>query len=501
MLTDTHDAVTDLQQEIEKRQGKNRRKAKNVDNIEQNETDSADDGDEKKRPPIARYYQAMAKAIALNPEAPWMSGFPERFHVVLKKRRRTVLQVVDETDGVCVLHEDKDSELDAIEGAIQRFCTTRLRFADCYQWTPAQCHAAAKHWRQDADLIEMPADVLFKGESGLTFHRLPFERNCRGAFPVWLELLSRMQDPDWAARHAAGENPPILENKAAHAFCLFFGSLMDFDPTASRAQYLWMHGEGGDSKSDIASVLHNLFGPAARSLETPDTTDSKRFFTSQLIGARVGVFSDVDNAEFTTSALWKKVTGDRIAPIEPKGKTSYSAEMKARFVFMSQHKPNISSKKADMRRIIYVPIAPFEGVQRDDYYDRLWAQTGPFLSWCMGLWARLRATGTSTIVGHNEAIREHVESIVEGEYTDFIESTFKLDCPIGFDPKKFWARAAYVNEKIRLRWPRRREQQAFKDYFKRVHGRTQINTTVVDRHGNKFNGWVYPNMQLLVTAP
>ncbi len=236
----------------------------------------------------------------------------------------------------------------------------------------------------DADV----APLLWPGEPGLTWQRLPWEL-ARGPAPTWVSLLGRMSNSD--------------------AFCDWIGSL--FCPEASLHQYIWVQGSGHDGKGAINRFLERVFGPSYRSKHPPRAGD--KFWTYGLIGARLVVLPDCDNSDFVRSGFFKALTGGDPVDVEAKGQMSGTVRLGCKFLVFSNEKPHVGTNKADQRRILYCEFTT-PGEYDPAFEERLWQEGGAFLAGCLAGYQR-RYPLHGAIAGD----RAQIEEIAIGNEDEF----------------------------------------------------------------------------------
>lgn len=118
-----------------------------------------------------------------------------------------------------------------------------------YCLTVKQAKEAVAYWVSvTPSLPAIPKIVAEKDFAGLCFHRLPFnfEREKKPT-PIFDEFFSRCTN--------------------AKAIKAWIGSLL-YD-NASRQQYVWLHGEGGDGKGSLTRFLQAILGPSYASTVVP----------------------------------------------------------------------------------------------------------------------------------------------------------------------------------------------------------------------------------------
>lgn len=292
---------------------------------------------------------------------PTLAEFPRKFHLIQEGQMQFVIE--EKEDGVCELFENED----AVTNAILKYTINELADKPAYLWTPPQVKQAKDFWKMSTEpLPESPKSVRWRGEKGRCYSRLPWEFKPRpwdkAKTPAWAEVIGRMTQPE--------------------AFMCWVGSL--FYPESNKQQYVWLHGEGNDSKSSITRFLSRVFGRAFVSKQTPQ--GDGRFWLCDLVGKSLAVFPDTNNCSFVKSGLFKSLTGGDPLPVEFKGKTPTTVTFNLSTMLISNGTPNIASNSADMRRLILVELKPRTNQDDPDFEPSLWSEGGVFLNGCIALY-------------------------------------------------------------------------------------------------------------------
>lgn len=200
----------------------------------------------------------------------------------------------------------------------------------------------------------------------------------------------------------------------------WFGSL--FVDESNRHQYVWLHGGGDDGKGSIARFFNKVLAHLYSSQVPPTLND--RFWTYGIKDARLVMFEDCNNTSFVTSGLFKMLTGGDYVRVEVKGGAVLSLLIKAKYMFLSNEKPDISSERADEKRIIYCTISPFKGVADDKIETALWDEGGAFLYKCLAMYAKMapehgRIKTDTTLIGQ-------VVETNEERFSSFLEAHFHV---------------------------------------------------------------------------
>lgn len=365
-----------------------------------------------------------------------LPAFPSRFLVLEPKTGISIPLLVNKDESVVVTNKT------SISNDIARYCDGPLNNIPSFTIKPKTARAAADYFLS----VQPPIDpneiklTRWLDEPGLTYRRLPWIKES-GDTPTWNDLLSRMSNNQ--------------------AFIDWIGSL--FFEESHLHNYVWIYGEGGDGKGAINRFLAKVFGTSYRSKSAP-TTDRggavDKFWAYNLIGARLAVFPDCENATFTTTGFFKSLTGGDPVEVEPKGSMGFTTHLNTRYAILANCKPAITSAKSNIRRIIYCEMQPTEQDWRG-VEDKLWAEGGYFLSQCIDNYLSKYPqhgpleTDHTALYGVIDENEQHIEN--------FFLEYFEL-VPDGFaTPKELTSAAAVV-------WPRQRKP--YRDllaWLKRVH--------------------------------
>lgn len=211
--------------------------------------------------------------------------------------------------------------------------------------------------------------VAFKSDDVYCWVKIPWdmEEGYDGKTPYFDSLFSRISN--------------------AQALKLWIGSLII--PQSDRQQYVWMYGEGGEGKSALTCFLTRLFGPTVGYLEPME--EKSQFFTSQIVGKRLAVVNECESVKFVTSGKIKSmVCGDKMK-CEYKGENSFDFEPMIKLLISSNHKPAISGKTSDLRRLIYCQFEPVPEelkIPRKILDEKLWEEGKWFISQCVSEYYR-----------------------------------------------------------------------------------------------------------------
>lgn len=398
----------------------------------------------KDKPTQADIYNAILDAMWGKPYSR-LADYPDRFHVVENDDGSTY-PIRERQEGVC--HQ---IGLSAVAASIAKY-TMNLGIGD-YALLAHQADQCAKQWLYQTTTVKDIIPVAMKSQEGLCWHRLPWDlvpkpmntANC----PIYAELFSRIGN--------------------AQAFMCFIGSL--FYPDSDRQQYVWVNSEGGDGKGALFRTLQWIFQPVYKA-EDANIANSP-FWTWGILGARLVVFHDSNNASFPQSGKFKSLTGDDPVRVEIKGGAIFTAKLNAKFIVLSNKTPELSSASSDMRRVIYCEIKNYIGAPAADYEDKMRLETPDFIQHCMHLYLEMRKT--SYIIPTDTAT---IENVVDGGEEEDFEIVFhryfvaEKDDP---DPYgSYQLSAGDVRDRLTAGGILDKKKQGnFKEYIKRVYNITR----------------------------
>jgi hypothetical protein len=389
--------------------------------------------------PPADLYHAIMDAIN---GGQWnlLPNFPCKLHLI-EPDRGTKIPLMELADQVVVQVSPKH-----VINLIMQYTQRELMDNDAYRFTVQQAKFAYDYWEASTKAIPPPAMVLWADEPGLTYRRLPWTQGL-GETPLWDELVGRMG--------AQGD-----------AFIAWVGSL--FFKDSDRQQYLWLYGQGQNGKGAITRFLGEVLGAAFRSELPPGPGD--RFWTRNLLGARLVSFPDCNSIGFPASGLFKSMTGGDGVRMEIKNGAVFHAELGCKFMFSSNEKPTLSSEAADMRRPIFINLDAISCAPDPGYERKLWAEGGRFLSGCIAIYessypghGRL-AVDNEDLVGHVVTTEERFADILN---TEFVIHPFNKNAMLRDYP---YAIGAQLQRMYRTMGMNEAEQRKFIKYLEVNHG-------------------------------
>jgi hypothetical protein len=431
---------------------------------------------------IKELYEAIA--TTLNQEAsPFMLKWPHLYRVLAPEKGRRI--IVEEKEGQVL----EEVPAEAVIFDVVKW----IRLHQVPEWflTVKNAKEAVDMWTAMASPLKSAeiANVRWADEDGYTWHRLPWKRTSMDDLPgdkspTWESMLARMVN--------------------AQAFIDWVGSLLVED--SSIQDYCWIHGTGHDGKGAINRFLAKVFGKSYRTKQPPRHDD--RFWTNGLVGARLVVFPDCNSYSFTTSGIFKSLTGGDHVTIEAKYKDSYTTKLNCKFLIFSNNRPAISSERADMRRLVYCEFTK-PGDYDPTFEERLWGEGGHFLSHCVGQYLE-KYPERGAIEKDNASLQEWV-SVVEEDYEAFFENHFKRPAQKyrqrhGLHGMTFEqvAEVAVTPERMqglmRVCFKNRREQLEFKAWLERKFGVTKEGVKLADGDVRRFYVGICLRHQLLATS-
>ncbi len=329
-----------------------------------------------KKPSIVEYYRALAGLMMRDGEpnalALHVGLFPETYCVTVDN-----LIVEADQDKIVRISTKRD-----VAATVAKFID-KIRHIDGWLWTAKQIDGFVDYWFYLAPRIPMPKAWAWPDDEALAFHRIPFLPT-DAPTPLWDEIMGRMGN--------------------SKAFKTWVGSL--FNSKSDRQTYVWLYGEGQNSKGAIIRALERTFGTAYKAEQVPDRRD--KFWSYWILGKRLVVFSDTNDVGFPATGFFKSLTGGDTVRMEIKGGASFSSALTAMFLFASNDRPAISSEKADLRRSILCELTAINGDPLVGYEDALWLEMPAFIAKCLVFHVE---HGPGAIQSSTEALENWVGSI------------------------------------------------------------------------------------------
>lgn len=320
------------------------------------------------------------------------------------------LKVVDDGKGVRKLLLVNDNrEVSYVEDELlvynlinytQKFMPTN----EDYIWLPNDAVACCRIFKSKQAIPE-PKKFAWQDDPDLCFKRLPFEFESKENYyhPYFDQLL---------------EN--IVSDK--NIFMDFIGSI--FINESSNQNYLWAFGLGGDGKGSFFSILEHLLGETCASLNIPSPQDNH--WGEFLIGKRLGIFSDVNNLTWTTSGMFKMLTGDDAIPINPKFQKHFSVKPRMKFIFASNFRPSITSMHADKRRLVFCEFKPVVREEYDNMAEKLIAEAQEIVNHCVKGYLKRYPKFTPLVSEINSKIVEEIAATTEEDFQDIFDKEIEI---------------------------------------------------------------------------
>lgn len=341
---------------------------------------------------VETYLEVIAAINGLHPGLP---PWPHKFHVY--EPETGIKELLLENHNRVVTHVNDN----ALTSAIVSYCNSSGK--PKLYLTNRDAQEVARMWINMTTAIEKPIGVSFKSDPGLAFHRVDFDLPQNASFdtpPLFEEFLTR------------------CGNKIA--LCAFIGSL--FDEKANKQQYLYIHGEGGNGKGALVSLLRRVLGPSSHGEVAPAKNKINNFWTSTFIGKRLVVFNECDQPDFPASGFFKSLSGGDAIRIEKKNKEAYSTELNCKFIFLSNEELSISSSIADQRRAIFCKVEKIKTKEKASYHDDLYAEAPKILRECIDIYKQVCPEGGSIPV---ETMADEQASVIDEKYYSMFDKHFK----------------------------------------------------------------------------
>lgn len=184
----------------------------------------------------------------------------------------------------------------------------------------------------------------------------------------------------------------------------FIGSI--FFEESYNQQYAWLHGEGGDGKGALLRAIEAVMGELYAAKFPKEEGD--KFWEYTLIGKRLVGFPEIEDGSFVTTGIFKMLTGGDKIFINPKGKDPFSYTPFAKYIFLSNRKPNVALDRSDKRRLIYVTVKgigrELDSVEAAEYEAKLQLESPSFLQKC---------------IKEFESSRTHVREPIKCDFTEY----------------------------------------------------------------------------------
>ncbi len=158
-------------------------------------------------------------------------------------------------------------------------------------------------------------------------------------------------------------------------------------PSTKAQKMLFIIGNGGEGKSRLKVLLHEIFGKAIISGQLHNIEDN-RFFKCHLQGKLLMIDDDLQNTALKKTGTIKTiVTAETPIDIEEKGKPFREMLAYSRFLCLGNEMPRALYDKSDgfFRRLLIISTKPKDDKRIDDPYlaDKLIAEKNEIFAWAL----------------------------------------------------------------------------------------------------------------------
>ncbi len=414
---------------------------------------------------IAEAYRMIADAIRQVTHH-GLPEFPYSYRVLEPEEGSRIPMIVDDELALRVVG------VKALQKDVLTYTDRQLGGRPDFTLKPQQAKEAAEYYLLSTDPVPS-SDIKitrWKDEPGYTYRRLPWIKKV-GPCPSWDTLLSRMTNEQ--------------------AFRDWIGTL--FFEESYLQNYVWIYGGGGDGKGAINRFLAKVFGASYRSKQSPMVGQARdKFWTYGLLGARLVVFPECDDPKFVTNGLFKSLTGGDPVDVEAKGSMSFTVNLMAKYLILSNKLPVISLAPSDLRRIIFCEIAPSAGIDLT-FEQKLWEEGGFFLSRCVEQYLSSYPQH-GPLADEKEAIQD-LAATCEEEFSEIFNQWFSLDTTTYVTPRQ-------MVDIVSAEWPRDRKQQHhFRAWLDNKHGIRRKRVRLAEATQDKDLEWRYEGLKILKIPP
>ncbi len=267
----------------------------------------------------------------------------------------------------------------------------------------------------------------------------------------------------------------------AKAFMAWIGTL--FVRKSRNPQFVYMYGDGGDSKGTILQTLQKILGPDLYHTENlPEKrSGAMRFFSGSLEGKLLLMCPDNGQMDVFTPFMKSLTGGDPLA-VEKKQKQTRNAVNHVRVLILSNDRPVVPNKPYARRRIILVPVRPYEGRQVAGYEEILYEERIEFLSLCAMAYEQM--PNKMEIDQDMDVYKENAATLDEDLHQAidkyFLVKPIKSDVEVNHSDKNKYdhMRVADFNDYVREKMPKytpKKVKEALVDHY----GLTKFHTSMV----------------------
>lgn len=243
----------------------------------------------------------------------------------------------------------------------------------------------------------------------------------------------------------------------------------------STQQYVLLRGEGKDGKGSLMRLIEKLIGP--RAYQGMSTRDPH--WVARLVGKRVVFWGDVNSTAFVLSSEFKTVTGGDKVTITEKYKPSYSAYLYVKIFISTNNDAEITSRKSDLRRCIYVDVKENPNIV-ESYETKLWQERAGILFKCREAYQKL----------FNAA-----ENVIDCKYNELMDSTEEFEIKFGSIVERYFELGANLKEssakvysEIIPYFKMTQEYSQFVRWLERKHGVLRSSEVITGKKRNILKG-------------
>lgn len=242
------------------------------------------------------------------------------------------------------------------------------------------------------------------------------------------------------------------------AVLAWFGQV--FTPGCKNQQFLYMQGDGGDSKGALSNAVQMMLPKTYLNRNLPEARSAAiRWLAGDLEGKRLYVIPDMDPTNIFTPFLKSLTGGDELAA-EKKGKDVRNAENHVCTLMQSNFPPRIPKHPYAKRRIIYTFVQAHTGDIDPNFKQKLFDDRKMFVSIAMAAYESMGPTGR---ISQDESVYELNDALEYEDVDAFIADYFILsieDNMAAFNGEKMTSIAlkcpvSHFNEYCRQHFPSR----------------------------------------------
>ncbi|MFI3206722.1 MAG: phage/plasmid primase, P4 family [Clostridia bacterium] len=259
--------------------------------------------------------------------------------------------------------------------------------------------------------------MFFENKYQFTKNRLSAEYKRTDEKPnVWLKYLSELLQE---------EDIPIAQEYLG--YCLI--------PTKRGQKALFIHGNGGEGKSVLKSVISNIFGKSYTLISIKDVAEGE-FSVATLDNKLIAIDDDAQTSAFKETGKFKiLITNSDPMLVNPKGRQAYEAVVYSRFIALSNQPIQALHDNTEgffRRQILLKTKDKPKGRVNDAFLtDKILKEKSLILNWCIEGLHRLISNGYLFTESTNSRNNIHqlmcdsfnvLEFVKDDEYIEFKEN-------------------------------------------------------------------------------